>query len=489
MHLLWLTFLGGGAAVAVVESALLARRWPHVYLACIAVLTVWPSVAGVTLATPYGLSIRAADVLVVVSTIVAASDIGRLRRNLAGARWAALGLVVMIGINVVRGYLPYGQAAGDQARSFLIVVAIAAFFLSLDLRVWAPRMGVWLLGVAGALTLLVMWHVYTRGIGTSDTMLYDASTGRYDVTGRVVTAGQALVVALAALVGINVWSKRRGSALGAMWLLFVGVTVIAQQRSVWAAFALGLVIMLSRGRRTAMARVTVALVFVAALMAPLLAYGPGAAVVPKIAHSVATSHGQHTTISDRQQSWTLLVSQAIHEGPETVTIGQPFGTPWTRDVQGRLETYSPHNWYVTVFLRTGVIGSLAFLGLLLAMARRRGRSIERSLHLALLAAMAAYMVAYSVDMQEAPLLALLLAVAPMRGKPAAMSSVDVSMRLTALTGMSAVGRGRRVESDGQTTIPAARTTGGMPSPRHLVNIAPGRRREPGPPTVAAQHRR
>lgn len=71
-------------------------------------------------------------------------------------------------------------------------------------------------------------------------------------------------------------------------------------------------------------------------------------------------------------------------------------------------TYAPHNWYITLYLRMGVLG-LAAVALTMLTAAVRLRRQGRIEALACLAALATFAVPYSLTWQVAPFLAIALA--------------------------------------------------------------------------------
>src|SRR5690606_38911842 len=76
------------------------------------------------------------------------------------------------------------------------------------------------------------------------------------------------------------------------------------------------------------------------------------------------------TYSARQMSWDALINQLMNSGDLTsILFGAPMGSGYGRfEGVGRWVEFAPHNWYVTVLLRTGVVGLVIlamFIGLAL----------------------------------------------------------------------------------------------------------------------------
>ena len=74
------------------------------------------------------------------------------------------------------------------------------------------------------------------------------------------------------------------------------------------------------------------------------------------------------TLNDRKFAWRVLVDNQNALGGRAVLFGQPFGTGFDRvEPNGTVSTYAPHNWYVLLYLRIGLLGAAA-----VAMALARG---------------------------------------------------------------------------------------------------------------------
>ena len=93
------------------------------------------------------------------------------------------------------------------------------------------------------------------------------------------------------------------------------------------------------------------------------------------------------------------MSDWIESSPGTVFFGYPYGTSYRRVVDRVVVEYSPHNFYVQLLLRTGVVGtSLFILATLMAMCHALFARVEsesehmllRGLGVVLLASMVYY---------------------------------------------------------------------------------------------------
>lgn len=395
--------LGSGLLVLLMFTAVVGR-WPGLGFALLSgvTLALWEYPLLPALATVASITIYPSDVLAGVFVIIALVR----ARQVGSARPKALLLLaiplLMLALSILRGVRHFGLGTTiNEARPLLLVIAAVAW-------VWGqagdPRFGrrlhrfiVWtgcgLVGVA-------LWHISLRGLGTAtDLILVD---GQY-FTGRPLVSTQACFLALA---GLHLIVSRRMSALG--WL-FMFVVLLVQHRSVWLATAAGLFILVLRAAPRVRRNAIAGILFSALIAAILIGYGAFPAVLADLKGS-AQSTG---TLDDRTFGWTTLITAASDQGLGTVLFGMPVGSGWARvNSLGLLITYSPHNWYVTLFLRIGVIGAAALVALLIAAATNLHRH-QRVVELVWLTTLVVYLVPYNMDWNLAPFLALALARIPM----------------------------------------------------------------------------
>jgi hypothetical protein len=110
------------------------------------------------------------------------------------------------------------------------------------------------------------------------------------------------------------------------------------------------------------------------------------------------------TFKFRTDSWKQLIRSSRERGHTVVLLGQPFGSSMARSIEGHTVNVSAHSFYVSVYLRGGLIALVLLIALMARWFRRGGPTFNASLA----AALAVYGIAYSVDYLVAPLVALLL---------------------------------------------------------------------------------
>ncbi len=181
--------------------------------------------------------------------------------------------------------------------------------------------------------------------------------------------------------------------------VFMGLAAVASQhRSVWVAAAAGVVAVMMLSYRWSGAARAWALAAAGALtFGALAAWGVFGGLLENLLSAATDSR----SLDARSTSWTQLIAQSVDDGVFTVTFGQPSGSGYVRiEPNGLIQRYSPHNWYVTLFLRVGIVGLCAWLATLLRgliICRRQGSGA-----LFTAVSMAVYGWFYSVPWQVAP---------------------------------------------------------------------------------------
>lgn len=318
-------------------------------------VVAWEFPAAITLASVSGTQIKVEDVLFVV---FAFATLLRPQRLIAIAQryTPVLALIAICLIaSLVVGVITFGSAAVNEARQFLWGVGLVAWMLNLDWSdpVMQHRLLQWARVVGWTLVLVFVYHAARYGMGTADSFV-EVGDGQSQ-TGRPLISQQAILLAC---IGFMMF-LRTGNLKPRVFsgVAFLVVAALCQHRSVWVALGVGAVLALLKLRGRALGA-TVSWGLYGCLIAAIF-YAAGAfdSLIEPLTHA-ATSAGTYT---ERADSWQLLIDQAISKGPGTVIMGEPLGAGYDRVVDGRFVTYSPHNWFVMVFLRLGLVGFLAYM--------------------------------------------------------------------------------------------------------------------------------
>jgi hypothetical protein len=395
-------FAALGLAAAGALATVLCRRQPWVYLTALAATVALTPKTGATPLVSVGISVFPVDVLLAVGIASAVLGFRALSRRMSGTGLIALLFVVLLGLQVARGFDLHSTVAVVEARNFVPAIGAALFLLSLDEKHDVPKLiRQWFYVTAITLSVLALFYAATRGIGSANysDVLDDGST----TTSRVIPSWQAVAVAGALVVALRDAINGRGKRFGLAALLFAIVILIAQHRSVWAATAVAVAayMLLERRRQGTL----LAMFFVAwglLLVVPIVIWS-GTDLVGILVDSLQTASLSEGTGGARAASNGVFIEQIFSEpDPLTWLFGYPFGNGWTRFAWGRVLTYSPHSAYVEALLRVGLVGAVALVAIFVAALVRTLRHPERA---ALVLLLVTYTLAYGMPLVAGPILA------------------------------------------------------------------------------------
>jgi len=382
-----------GAAVLLVELVVIVHRWPAI--------GIW-LFGGVAMATSLGLG----RVVVMETIQVSALDyailvlLGALGRGLLVGRRLSMAVVVLLallGLALLRGIADFGLETAVNAGRELLYVLVGVAFVTVcaPRQAWPAIQRLWT--VAGAVFLgIAVVFLVRHGLGT------------YAVTGeRALSASQALIVAQAGVIALGRPGRWYPQAFA---FACFGVVLASQQRTVWAAAAIAVLVLALKasplGAEHVSPRVRVAVSVAVVGVLVLMAIGPAGLreSVSKATSTVSTTSG---TFGWRIDGWEGLV-RSYGERPITdQAVGQPGGAGFDREVGGGLVTVSPHNMYLTVLLALGAVGLVALLVLYAEALRATVRTNPR-LH-ALVWSLVVFSIGYQIAAEDALILGAALA--------------------------------------------------------------------------------
>lgn len=392
---LFVAFLAIAALSVFIGYVCVLNRWPAIGIisAASVVLLSWEMPQIPPLMNAGGSSIYLVDGIAVACLIVAVKNVRQLIVNLGAGAGFMLALMSLIVISLVRGIFEFGIGpATNEFRLFLYPFGCLLWAMSLEwgtesrfrlLRVTAVWLGWLLVLVAGI-------HMLRFGLGGASEFTEDANG--LEQTTRPLVSGQALVLLMCAAVSLWLWKAKTSKVYLFHGVVFGMVVLLVQQRTVWsvAIAAVAAIFLFSSGRTKG----TVLASCLAAGLALLLCVYSG--VAAEIFDQLQAAAENSGTYDARVVSWTNLLDESIRRGMETVVFGSPMGSGFGR-LEGfdRWVTFAPHNWYLTVYLRAGLIGLLLFVGFLVSTFWRAVRYRVNMAALAILTIMAVYGWSYS----------------------------------------------------------------------------------------------
>lgn len=375
----WYLFVALGALAIAALGAVLIARWPPLVLLItgIYVLIAWDLPVVPPVVKVMGASIYFLDYFAVVLFLGSLPRLWRLRKKAPLFVGCWLTLLAVFGLSLLRGLAENGVTlALNDLRNFLYFAALFQWALTID---WTPGRTRQLIDrgsefLGWALVAVFVIHVEIRGLGSADQMTIDPRTGDL-YSSRPLDSGQALVLTLCAVLCLSNWLQSRRTRHLVASVAFLLCVVLAQNRSSWAAAAGALVVLIAITRSSGRTRLIT--LVAAGVLAAVLVVASGAIgdVIGKLSHSLSSSG----TYNAREDSWHALISQQLGTGdPLRILFGFPMGHGYDRiESSGRLVQYAPHNWYVLINLRAGVVGLIAFItmmGLLLWRAVRHRKA-------------------------------------------------------------------------------------------------------------------
>jgi len=395
IDLIWAGMLAAGALSAFLLLTVAVRKWPVVGVVAITfnVLVAWEFPQLPAIANVGGTSVYLLDVLSLLFIVIALVDIKRVSAHLGALRWvwAGFGLSMLFSLIVGVVEIEVGKAV-NEFRAFFYLFAALSWVVSLDWRKQSTLLLTRVPVVLGWLLVAVAaYHGVRFGFGGAGEFV-DPSSG-IEQTTRPLVSGQALVLLLCIPLTLRLWVQSASSFLLVSAIAFGAVVVVVQQRTVWAvaaAMVAAFYFSFWGKHRTK-----------SVIAAVLIAWGALVLVTSNVAGDfvgkLIAAANDSATYNARVTSWQNLIEQSFDKGLGTALFGAPFGSGYGRfEGVGRWVEFAPHNWYVTLFVRVGLVGTALFLFFVLGAIYRVLKSNSDVSALLVLVATLVYGWAYSV---------------------------------------------------------------------------------------------
>ncbi|WP_104192020.1 O-antigen ligase family protein [Cryobacterium sp. Y82] len=393
MTSVWILFVATGAGAAFWLAVLMLRRWPILGAVCMAltVLVAWEFPQLPPLFIVAGNTFYPLDLLSAVMLTVASFRVREIVRNVGWTTylWVVIGLVLTVGFARGLGEFTPGIVL-NELRFFLY--PFAALFWGLSLRFDTLPKEVWtrggiVLGWSLVAVGLAHWTVY--GLGGADEFV-DPASG-VEQTSRILVSGQALTLLLCAvIVGCDALKRRQTLSILSS-TVFLTVVILTQQRAAWLALlAAGLALFIHLSVRVRW--FTFLIVAYSATIVILLVAVGGLQVLGGLGESATNAK----TYDGRVGGWLYLVQHSADDGLINVIFGSAVGSGYGRfESATRWVEYSPHNWYIMLYLRTGLVGLALLAVILVELARTAVRKHTMPIETATISAILVFGWAYS----------------------------------------------------------------------------------------------
>jgi hypothetical protein len=336
--------------------------------------------------------------------------------------WWLLGAVWMV--LFAWGLLQYGTGAGVDFRPFFYLWLGAAYLSTFEYDETFSRRFLKFFVIMGGGICAIAYYRWTMGAIDYE---FHRDLEMLDTTGvallRVVPANAAYMVTCALIVvAYQAVTDRSRHMAWPLAMLFVVSLIAMQHRSVWMATMAGFVALvlalqqLKKGSGSKLFSMVLGAIVVLVLIVVSGRFqGAVDSVGDQAARATSTTSG---TFVGRVEGWQTLLKMWVGSGSAvTYLVGKPFGSGYERyasETGGAKIGYMPHNFYVQLLYRGGLVGLFAFLwavgkgmSTLWAKLRRKDDAIAPLLF-AMLVAQLVYYIPYGIDYNQMILFGLLL---------------------------------------------------------------------------------
>jgi hypothetical protein len=319
---------------------------------------------------PFRVSTR--DLLFLVLITAGTARLLRLRRLTPPQRLLVFFLMLVLW-SLFRGIELFAVASSvNEARQHLRFIAAVLYFSTVEPRQdILERVGVIWLGAALAIGAIALVRWSGNAVGLVGGFFGDGA----DL--RVVPAGSALVMGQGLLIAIPLLGNLSRALQRLIAPLLLVLVVLLQHRSVWIVTAVGILYLALRDRE--LSRRLANTLVVGIVMFSVLLFAGFQDREEQVCEQLADSAQSTDTFEWRLDGWVTLFRDSAPAEPAEWLLGKPFGSGWERvsAATGQEIEVSPHNLYIEVLLREGIVGLMALLLTYRLAIRGTARSIDR----------------------------------------------------------------------------------------------------------------
>ncbi len=271
--------------------------------------------------------------------------------------WAAL-----IAFSAMRGFLTFGlKSAGLDFRGQFYVFSCLAYFSSFQL---APETRKKLLGLFLKLSVAVTSVVFVRWIGVATGTMFNIGWATSTEDGhmmRVLNAGDTFMLSFAFFASLFLHINKRGELWQRKLFYVIGPTIILlQHRTVWLVILVGILLLGVQEKRFRRQSITALVgMVVIGLIVGALFFARGTNVAETLSNSATSDE----TFVWRLETWHQLLFNNPNATLLNDIIGQPYGSGYDRHMfnERDITDTTPHNYYVEMYLRVGIIGLMTVI--------------------------------------------------------------------------------------------------------------------------------
>lgn len=275
-----------------------------------------------------------------------------------------LGLGVTIFASFILGLDEFGKYAGTEVRPFFYVwvaglYCAAASFTADDYR----RIARWCLWSAYVVIGIAVYYYIAVEVGFVNRLEFFGETDA--AVFRPVAAHAALFVGAVGVVQTMAWLRGSGTRWSG-WhaVVCLAFVLVIQHRSGWIAIIIALlgVMILERSRLPRRFGLLLGFTLAATLGVSIAAgFGLLDELGRRLVQSFESMDDSQGTFAARFDGWLRLMDDWLAAPANVWLFGFPFGKGYTRLHFGTWIDFSPHNFYIDLLLRVGIVGTLLWI--------------------------------------------------------------------------------------------------------------------------------
>jgi hypothetical protein len=348
-------------AAIVVYGFMKSSFYLGISLFLIEIFVHWYLPAGIELGQVGPFSVYLADLILASGTLIFAQNFPRMANHLGARAYLLVTLYAIALIGLGRGTAIFGiQQAINEGREALLVLSAICWVSYVTVAIRPSTEGLRKTVLTGMIIVLVLGAINVSLYGLAGANEFVVLSDGFQQIKRPLMQVQAIFLVASVPILLYPNQLSRDAKRFTLLVAFASTAgvLISQQRSSIVACSIVLILMLFIAR----VRAFVVSIFltIGAIVAVFLTT-PRA--FQSISNTFETSFTDQSTLNARSGSWQQYIDNFFHEDLLNQLIGVPFGNGWGRyDGGGALWVeFNPHNWYIILILRFGIIGLLAFL--------------------------------------------------------------------------------------------------------------------------------
>lgn len=382
-------------AVLVIGSIFLACKSFEVVFAFVMILFCMDAITAGLPILFIGKNIQVFDPVSIILFFAGAIRLGfGAKKNIGWPEWLLVTLFALMSFPLFMGFRQYGMLAAPDFRFFFHFMALALYASSFDFKeIKFDRMATYMFWGATTLVLLTFFRWAADAVGLEIANSWKSVGANREF--RVLNAAQSYVIMQTAFMLLIIYAsnerdsyrnERKSShtvlahvGWPSFWRRWpascasigLAVSIALMHRSVWASLLSGAIVLAWIGKNYRRDLLKIFGTFTGTgivILIPLGLMGFLDSFFDSLVRAFTETTEHHSSWADRYLGWAALLRGWWMSGDMlTYALGQPFGSGYYRRIaefgSAYWVEYTPHNFYVQILLRTGIIGLLFIVAL------------------------------------------------------------------------------------------------------------------------------